>query len=144
MSNETKIDDIIMRNYIKYLLPLFIIYFVYQNYNLSIIVVILLAIVFFNMNVGNKLNNNIYFNKIKEGFNKYTNIENFSNIKHFSNIENFSNIKNFSNTYNLDNLSFDLKKEDEEDQKHEPFKNEVMNIRELYNNIRSEINNLTK
>jgi len=71
MSNETKIDDIIMRNYIKYLLPLFIIYFVYQNYNLSIIVVILLAIVFFNMNIGDKLNNNIYFNKIKEGFSKY-------------------------------------------------------------------------
>jgi hypothetical protein len=116
MSNETKINDVIMRNYIKYLLPLFIIYFVYQNYNLSILVVVLLIIVFLNMNIGDKLNNNSYFTKIKE---------------------------NFSNVYNTNKLSFDLSGNDE-DKKTEPFKNEVLNIKELYENIRNEMNQLLK
>lgn len=125
MSNETKMNDLVMRNYIKYLLPIFIIYFVYQNYNLSILVVVLLVIIFLNIDIGDKLNNNIYLSKLKEGFSKFTNIENFSNV------------------YDIKNLSFEIKSE-EEKKDTEPFKNEVMNIKELYENIRSEINKLSK
>lgn len=128
MSNETKINDVIMRNYIKYLLPLFIIYFVYQNYNLSILVIILLIIVFLNMNISDKLNNNSYFTKIRESF---------------SNLPNLLNVENFSNVYDTNKLSFNLG-ENDTDKKTEPFKNEVNNIKELYQNIRNEMNQLLK
>ena len=61
LSNETKINDIINKKYIKYLFILVIIYFVKQNYNFTLLIVALLVIIFLNVDIKGKIENNQYF-----------------------------------------------------------------------------------
>ena len=145
LSNETKINDLISKKYIKYLFILIIIYFVYQNYNISLLVIILLVIIFFNVDIKNKFQNNKYLN----------NFESFKNlfVEYYNNFNEDKPIKKerFTNNQNED---YDIKhykenkiteenKEIEGKNKIEPFKTEVMNLKDIYENIKLEIKKLS-
>jgi hypothetical protein len=94
MSSEKKLNDLISNNSIKCLIILVILYFIYQNYNLVLLIVAILVVIFFNVDFKEKFLNNKYLSFIKE---------------------------NFSNG------------------KIEPFKDNVMNIKDLFENIKLEI-----
>jgi hypothetical protein len=161
MSNEKKLNDFISKKYIKYLFLLVIIYFIYQKYNLLFLVSILFLIVLFNIDFKDKLKDNDVLDKyliykkyiidfLKEF--KETLIGDEKNIKKnkesFSNMDNESyNVKPWrekeggimsdSGIYNSNEISTD-KKESETS----PFNKEVNEIKELYENIKMEINRL--
>jgi hypothetical protein len=155
MSNEKKINDLISKKYIKYLFVLLIIYFIYQNYNFVILVIFLLIIIFLNINVQEKFVNNKYLNNyenfknlITEYFDNYTNKktkEKFSN-----NIDNkksydfipFTENENESNNERLIKSTNNDIKEEKSEKNIEPFKTEVLKLKELYENIKLEITKL--
>lgn len=129
ISNERKINDYISKKYIKYLVILLILYFIYQNYNIVLLIILILIFIFLN------IDNNKYLTQVKEY------IDNFNTTKNKLK-ERFSNVK------------FDVKpyvpvkeeeKEDIENKKKisiEPFKEEVTKLKDLYENIKLEINRL--
>jgi len=102
ISNEAKINEITNKNSIKYLFLLVIVYFIYQNYNLVLLIAAILILIFFNMDFKEKFLNNKYLSFVKE---KFSNSEDSS-------------------------------------EKIEPFKDNIMNIKELFNNIKMEIKKL--
>ena len=147
MSNEKKINDLISKKYIKYSFILLIIYFIYQNYNFALLVIFLLIIIFLNINIKEKFNN------------KYLkNYENFKNliIEYFNDDGNKKSKEKFSNntTKPIDtsydftpcvdedkNINIDSVEEKNEN-KIEPFKTEVLKLKDLYENIKLEITKL--
>jgi Ca2+/Na+ antiporter len=161
ISNEKKIDQLINKKYIKYLFILFIVYFIYQNYNFGIFVFILIVFILFNTDLKKKLEQNKYLN-----LEKYTNL--YTNLakEYFSNM----NDNNYNNSNCSNNSSYEVKPYKEEivrdennelqnklqnefqsllstDNKKskktiEPFKEEVEKLKEMYDNIKSEINKL--
>jgi hypothetical protein len=104
VSNNKKINELISKKYIKYLFILLIIYFIYKNYNLTILCIFLLIILFLNMDFQEKIINNKY----------------------------------------LKNLGVDYLKESflNNNEKIEPFKTEVLKLKDLYENIKLQINKL--
>ena len=133
LSNETKINDIINKKYIKYLFILVIIYFVKQNYNFTLLIVALLVIIFLNVDIKGKIENNQYFesfsNNIKETFD-------FIPYKIGSDLIPDSV---------PDSVSDSVSDSDTDTKKSfviEPFKKEVSNLKELYENIKIEIKKL--
>jgi len=114
LSNDEKVNDLMSKKYIKYLFILLIIYFIYQNYNLSLLLILLLIFLFYNIDFKNKILNNKYFESFKD----------LSNIIK----EKFEN--------------FDFEDDIEKDKKKvkiEPFKEEVTKLKDLYENIKMEI-----
>lgn len=106
ISNEQKISNILQNKSIKYLFLLLIIYFIYQNYNLILLIVAILVVIYFNIDFKEKFINNKYLSIIKESFS---------------------------------NIDLDENDENKEDIKIEPFKQEVVKIRDLFENIKMEI-----
>ena len=117
LSNDQKVNNVISKNSIKYLFLLIIIYFIYQNYNLSILIIILLIFIFFNVDIKSKLLNNKY-------------LESFKGISYF--------IKE-----KFDNFQFEDDIVDEKKPKIEPFKEEVTKLKDLYENIKMEIKKIS-
>ena len=114
LSNDEKVNDLMSKKYIKYLFILLIIYFIYQNYNLSLLLILLLIFLFYNIDFKDKIFNNKYFESFKD----------LSNIIK----EKFKN--------------FDFEDDIEKDKKKvkiEPFKEEVTKLKDLYENIKMEI-----
>lgn len=103
MSHEKKLNEVTSNNSIKYLFLLVIIYFIYQNYNLVILIIAILIFMFFNIDFKERFLNNKYISFIKENFSNYI-------------------------VENLDNK-----------EKIEPFKDNVMDIKNLFENIKMEI-----
>ena len=152
LSNEQKINDIMSKKYIKYLLFLLIIYFIYQNYNFAILVVGILILILLNVDIKSKFVNNKYLQNI-EGFKTIIN-EYFSETYSNKKMEKFTNDGFDVNPYQV------KKKEEEEPTKSdssiekystedtdkinniEPFKEQVMNLKNLYENIKMEITKL--
>jgi len=139
ISNEKKIDQIINKKYIKYLLLLLIIYFIYQNYNFGIFIAILIIFIFFNTDIKKKFENN-----------KYLDLEQYSDIakEYFSNFEN----DNSNSSKDIPKSSYEVKPYKEYENKKsdniidssskkeiEPFKNEVLKLKEMYDMIKMEI-----
>ena len=150
MSNEKKINDLISKKYIKYLFILLIIYFIYQNYNFVILVIFLLIIIFLNINIQEKFNNNKYLknyenfkNLITEYFNDISNKKSKEKSK-----EKFSNNTvdksyDFIPFVNEDkNININKEEKIENENKIEPFKTEVLKLKDLYENIKLEITKL--
>jgi len=106
VSNNKKINELTSKKYIKYLFVLLIIYFIYKNYNLTILCIFLLVIILMNIDIQEKLINNKY----------------------------------------LKNLSIDYIKESfvNNNEKIEPFKTEVLKLKDLYENIKLQINKKLK
>jgi hypothetical protein len=138
ISNEKKIDEVISKKYVKYVLLLCIVYFIYQNYNFGILVLAILIFVLLNTNLKNKVMNNKYL----ETFGQYKNFiyETFSSdildtydVKPYKPLnikETEEEIVNVSNNSNINQT--------------EPFKNEVLKLKDLYDNVKMEIEKLRK
>ena len=156
MSNEKKINELISKKYVKYLFILLIIYFIYQNYNFVILVIFLLIIIFINIDIQEKFMNNKYL-KNYENF-KNLIIEYFNDVNDKRSKEKFSNntdkIDKTDKTYKNDtsydfvpyvkediNINIDNSEEKYEN-KIEPFKTEVLKLKDLYENIKLEITKL--
>jgi hypothetical protein len=154
ISDEKKINDLISKKYIKHLFILLIIYFIYQNYNFSILVIFLLIIIFLNINIQEKFIFKKYL-KNYENFKKII-IEYFNDMEtkeskesFLNNVDKINNINKLNdNSYDFTpfvkediNINIDLKKENNEN-KIEPFKTEVLKLKDLYENIKLEITKL--
>jgi predicted membrane protein len=182
ISSEEKINDITTKKYMKFLFLLIIIYFVYQNYNFAILLILFGIFIFFNLDL----------NKIKTKFskNQEENIdENLENNKpfftKFFNSELFKNYQSFKSTIydyfkNREHFNFEpyQEKKDVKEQKNNssnepsgkleslisspslspilslgtpaktentaPFKEDIKKIRDMYENIKMEINKIGK
>lgn len=130
LSNEQKVNDLFSKKYIKWLFFLLIVYFIYQNYNITILVGGLLILLFFNTNLKEKFKNN----KIIEIFKEYV-------IEKFSNDDLSYDFKPYVKEETKEDTDNSVKKESKN--KTEPFKNDVNNLKELYENIKLEIKKLT-
>jgi hypothetical protein len=170
LSNEKNIDNIISKKYVKFLFILAIIYFIYQNYNIILLVVAILIFIFLNVNVKEKFLNNKYLNNL-ENFKSLINeffennnlnktnskIENFSDknydFKPFNKIEEKNKIPDKLNTDMPIDISDILKetsilndefnKDLDTNKNIEPFKEEVVKLKDLYENIKMEIKKLS-
>ena len=107
ISTDIKINAIVDKKNIKYLIVLLIIYFIYQNYNIIYLIILILIFIFFNTE------NNKYLDLIS----KYTK-EKFENL---------------NDTFDESNKS---------KKTIEPFKEEVIKLKDLYENIKMKINEL--
>lgn len=149
LSNEEKINDLISKKYTKYLFILLIVYFIYQNYNFTIIALVIIILIFLNVNIKEKFENNSYL----ENFN----IDNFKKIAldyyKLFNSEVKKNKKVSKELFKNKNESFDfnsfieekinINKDSEEGKPNlEPFKDSISEIKELYDNIKEQINKL--
>jgi hypothetical protein len=140
MSNEKKLNDIISKKYIKYLFILLIIYFIYQNYNFTLLVIILLIIILFNVDIKEKFVNNYFM--------KYENFKNLLTEYFKDSNEKFSN-KSYDITPFTDNIDTNIirnidenENENKNKNKIEPFKTEVLKLKDLYENIKMELTKL--
>ncbi len=114
ISSDKKMNALYSKTNIKYLFLLIIIYFIYQNYNLILLIIALLIIIYFNVDFTERFKNNKYLEKFKD-------LSIFQDIK-----EKFSN--------------FNFEDEDNErDIKIEPFKQKVTEIKDLFENIKNEM-----
>ncbi len=124
ISNEPKINEIVSKKYIKYLFLLCIVYFIYQNYNLILLIVAILILIYFNVDFKERFSNNKYlskFNEIKESFSNFDfDIDLGTDEK--------------SSKSNCDGKNNDSKKNNIE-----PFREEVTKIKDLFENIKMEI-----
>ena len=128
MSNEKSFNELVSKKYMKYLLLILIVYFIYQNYNIILLVIAVLAFLLFNTNFIEKLKTNKYLENFK----------NLSLLKNFikKNIEKFSNFDLNQSNDNNDTENNNQKKTVE------PFKEEVLKLKDLYENIKMQINKL--
>jgi predicted membrane protein len=136
ISNEDRVNDIFTKKYIKYLFMLIIIYFVYQNYNFTVLAVALLILVFLNVDIKDKISNNKYL----------SNYESFKNlvIDYYNNFkrETFSNSKEYDFTPQVPEYNIEENNDEEKKIDIEPFKDEVVKLKDLYENIKMEITKL--
>jgi hypothetical protein len=119
ISNEKKINDLLSKRNVKYLFLLIIIYFIYQNYNLILLIVAILIVIYFNVDFSERFNNNKYldiFKGLKEKFSNYS----------------------LSDEYDIDKSKNSTKKNDDI----EPFREKVSDIKNLFENIKNEINKM--
>lgn len=169
MSNEKKLNDFISKKYIKYLFLLVIIYFIYQKYNLLFLVSILFLIVLFNIDFKDKLKDTDVLDKyiickryildfLKEfketligderGQNKNISKETFTNIDNSYDVKPWKDNKEIDESTNIkvDNVLNETENQNEkkieEKNENSPFNKEVNEIKELYENIKMEINRL--
>jgi hypothetical protein len=139
-SNEIKINDLISKKYIKYLILLIIVYFIYQKYNFVLLAITILVIICMNIDIKDKILNNKYL----------TNYETFKNLiidyhkEIFSNKESFDfepYTKEQNNSEHRQNSEInEIQNENETNKKNiEPFKTEITKLKDLYENIKLEI-----
>lgn len=136
ISNEKKINEITNKNSIKYLFLLVIIYFIYQNYNLVLLIAAILILIFFNMDFKEKFLNNKYLSFIKEKFIEHDLNKNKSSSL-FNQLFGKENNKELFSGENVDDNDNGKKSN-----KIEPFKDNVANIKDLFDNIKMEIKKL--
>lgn len=153
LSNEEKINDLISKKYIKYLFILLIVYFIYQNYNFTIIALVIIILIFLNVDIKEKFENNSYlanfnidnFKKIALDYYKLFNSEVKKNKKVskelFQNNNDSYDFKPFIEEKKID-INVGDKDREEAKPNLEPFKNSISEIKELYNNIKEQINKL--
>jgi len=110
ISNEPKINDILSKRYVKYFILLVIVYFIYENYNFILLIVSLLVVIYFNIDIKEKFVNNRFLQNIKENFSDFSL-----------------------------NLGNDGTENTNKKQNIEPFKDKVIEIKNLFDNIKNEI-----
>ncbi len=121
ISNEPKINEIVSKKYIKYLFLLCIVYFIYQNYNLILLIIAILILIYFNVDFKERFSNNKYlskFNEMKESFSNFD----FDIDLGLGTDEKSSKSNGDSKKNNI-----------------EPFREEVTKIKDLFENIKMEI-----
>jgi K+ transporter len=161
LSNDEKLNHFYSKTYIKYIFIFLIIYFIYQNYNVTILIVAIIIILFFNIDFNQLLKNNKYLHYYEEF--KNTIIEYFHSKKELFNNQNDINLnkifdftpytkekqlsennKNKLNKLDDTNETNETNETDEILNKalKEPFKEEVIKLKDLYENIKLEIKKL--
>jgi hypothetical protein len=147
VSNERKINEIINKKHIKYLFLLIIIYFIYQNYNLVLLIIAVLIFLYFNIDSKERFLNNKYLLKLKESIENFTTEENTIKYKKNINIDinndiNNNNIKN-KNENKMNMLGGEGGYDSNNKNNIEPFREDVKKIRDLFENIKMEVKKLT-
>ena len=139
----------------QYLFLIFMIFCLYNNVNVLFLIIIFLIFIYFNTNLKHKLKNNNIISNFYNGSLFETFIENFDDDQS-NNKNNSYEIKPYIQENNNDEKNekedISIKKESNEsfsnttlnDTKEiiEPFKLSIEEIRELYDNIKLEINKL--
>jgi hypothetical protein len=159
ISNDDKMNKYSQNKNFQYLFLIFMIFCLYNNVNVLFLIIIFLIFIYFNTNLRNKLKNNKLISNFYSGSLFETFIENFDDgtnnyeIKPYIQEEN-NNIKEESKEYIKEESkkneyikseskeSFNNSTPNDSKETIEPFKLNVEEIRELYNNIKLEINNL--
>ena len=143
ISNDDKMNKYSQNKNFQYLFLIFMIFCLYNNVNILFLIIIFLIFIYFNTNLKHKLKNNNIISNFYNGSLFETFIENFDDDQ--SNNKNYE-IKPYiqeNNNDEKDNIT--IKKESTlNDTKEiiEPFKLSIEEIRELYDNIKLEINKL--
>ena len=156
LSDEPKINEFISKKYMNYFLLLCILYLIYQQYHIGVLLSIFLLFIYMNVDLKEKITKNEYllsYTKIKKiiqevfeniNTNTYANTHANTHANTYANTkESFTNntvhtdVTNTENTKELNTL----KKEKIEDNI-EPFKTEVLKLKDLYENIKMEIKKL--
>ena len=153
ISNDDKMNKYSQNKNFQYLFLIFMIFCLYNNVNVLFLIIIFLIFIYFNTNLKHKLKNNNIISNFYNGSLFETFIENFDDEQ--SNNKNYE-IKPYIQENNNDEKNekedISIKKESNEsfsnttlnDTKEiiEPFKLSIQEIRELYDNIKLEINKL--
>ena len=151
MSNDVKLNNLFEKKNIKYLFLLIIIYFIYQGYNLLILLIIIFFIVFLYTDLKDRIFKSSYLNKyeffkdVKIIINDYVKSKNI-NYEFFNNNDDYD-VKPFINKNNKvdeeniinNNINDNINDNDENKIVNEPFKSEVIKIKDLYENIKLNI-----
>ena len=142
ISNDDKMNKYSQNKNFQYLFLIFMIFCLYNNVNILFLIIIFLFFIYFNTNLKNKLKNNNIISNFYSGSLFETFIENFDDDQSNNNYE----IKPYIQENNNDEKEdITIKKESTlNDTKEiiEPFKLSIQEIRELYDNIKLEINKL--
>jgi hypothetical protein len=136
ISNDEKVNNFISKKYFQYLFIFLIVFFIYKDMNLFVILVLVIIFVATNLNLNLK--------------DKMTNMAKYLDI----NIqENFIDKKVYEkkvdekNDFDITPCIVDKNPENDtipkKDNDVEPFKLKVEEIKELYQNIKEQINNLS-
>ena len=128
-SNEEKVNDLVSKKHIKYLLLLLIIYFVYQNYSILILVIAIMLFIFVNMSKNKYMD---YYENFKNLIKEY-----YQDRK-----KKFLNETSLNGESTTSTLNESFTNENKSKNKIEPFREEVTKLKELYDNIKSEIKKL--
>jgi hypothetical protein len=153
ISNDDKMNKYSQNKNFQYLFLIFMIFCLYNNVNVLFLIIIFLIFIYFNTNLKHKLKNNNIISNFYNGSLFETFIENFDDDQ--SNNKNYE-IKPYIQENNNDEKNEKDKKEDITIKKEpnqsstlndtkeiiEPFKLSIQEIRELYDNIKLEINKL--
>lgn len=127
----------------QYLFLIFMIFCLYNNVNVLFLIIIFLIFIYFNTNLKHKLKNNNIISNFYNGSLFETFIENFDDDQ--SNNNNYDIKPYIQENNNDEKEDITIKKESTlNDTKEiiEPFKLSIQEIRELYDNIKLEINKL--
>jgi hypothetical protein len=159
VSNDENLNKIISKKYIKYLFLLLIIYFIYQNYNFYLLIATIFIFIMINTNLKENFESingmDLYqkYNDFKKNiYSKFETInEQFKNSSGRSRsykediLDDEYDIKPYLNEIKHENIVKETKnvKENNLTTTSEPFKNEVVNIKDLFENIKNEIKKLT-
>jgi hypothetical protein len=158
ISNDDKMNKYSQNKNFQYLFLIFMIFCLYNNVNVLFLIIIFLIFIYFNTNLKHKLKNNKIISNFYNGSLFETFVENFDNgsdnvpdnayeiepyIQENNNDEKEEVLKNQKEN-DSDNNSVSSNNSTLNDKKEiiEPFKLSVKEIKELYDNIKLEINKL--
>ena len=150
ISNDDKMNKYSQNKNFQYLFLIFMIFCLYNNVNVLFLIIIFLIFIYFNTNLKHKIKNNNIISNFYNGSLFETFIENFDDGK--TNNNNYEIKPYIEENNNDEKEDISIKKESNEsfsnttltDTKEiiEPFKLSIQEIRELYDNIKLEINKL--
>ena len=144
ISNDDKMNKYSQNKNFQYLFLIFMIFCLYNNVNILFLIIIFLIFIYFNTNLKHKLKNNNIISNFYNGSLFETFIENFDDDQ--SNNKNYEIKPYIQENNNDEKEDISIKKESTtlNDTKEiiEPFKLSIQEIRELYDNIKLEINKL--
>lgn len=158
ISNDEKVNNFISKKYFQYLFILLIVFFIYKDMNLFVILVLVIILVATNLNLNLKdkmtniakyLDINIQENFIdKNGHEKKVDLmaNTMPNIMPNTQIEDSNKIdekNDFDITPYVPPANDTVPKKDDDSDDVTPFKLKVEEIKELYQNIKEQINNLS-
>ena len=155
ISNDEKVNNFISKKYFQYLFILLIVFFIYKDMNLFVILVLIIILVATNLNLNLKdkmtniakyLDINIQENFIDKNSHEKKSDEKKVDTMPNTQIEDSNKIdekNDFDITPYVPPANDTAPKKDDDSDDVTPFKLKVEEIKELYQNIKEQINNLS-
>ena len=153
LSNDTKLSLYTTKNNFKYLFIIFLFFCIYNDVNIMFLIIVTLVFLYFNSNLYHKLKKNKLLGEtiekfvgdydvvpyVKEEDNDNNNMDNKNIIS-----ENFKDIKelNKNNDIKDENITGEIDKNKNESI--EPFKLSVQEIKEMYDNIKLQLDKMNE